>query len=86
MLPRGLAALELNWHVPHLSTASRMSSLIPGQNTDSWTSAYIFQLLGVLHVSVAGLSFLVWRYQNPVAFGCNAVFNGHVFSVVPIVM
>ena len=41
-LPKGLAALELNWHVPHLSTALWMSSLIPDQNTDSWAFSIHF--------------------------------------------
>ena len=49
IFPTGLTALEVNWQIPHHSTASQMSSLISGQIHSPWLSAYISPYPGVLH-------------------------------------
>ena len=56
--PIGLAALELDWQIPHLSTALQMLLLIQGQNTESLAFNIHFPLLGVLCVFIARLSFI----------------------------
>ena len=59
--PTGLTALEVNWQIPHHSTVSQMSSLIPGQNTLSLAFSMHSPYPGVLHGFVPSLSISVWK-------------------------
>ena len=85
MFPISLAALELDWQIPHLSTPLWMSSLIPGQNTDSQAfSIHFFHSLLSFVYLLQGFPSQSGRHENSGTLGYNSIFDGQVFPIDPV--